>query len=226
MLNFPLWKVGIIVVVLLWGTVLALPNMFSDGFLGIDPKEPSDPTNTEAVAAYEQQLQEAERTASEPAAPVLPSSQPHQPAVPFAETTGQLKLPVRGAVLTRFGETDRFGADSKGMTLATRPGARVSTPIDGKVVYAGPFRSFGSVVILDVGGGYHILLAGMEQVDISLGQEILLGEPIGAMGSRRFASISSQGTGLSQPLLYIEFWHNDKPIDSSPWWTTSISKGG
>ena len=178
------------------------------------------------VATLEQQLQEAERTASEPAAPVLPSSQPRQPAVPFAETTGQLKLPVRGAVLTRFGETDRFGADSKGMTLATRPGARVSTPIDGKVVYAGPFRSFGSVVILDVGGGYHILLAGMEQVDISLGQEILLGEPIGAMGSRRFASISSQGTGLSQPLLYIEFWHNDKPIDSSPWWTTSISKGG
>ncbi len=60
MLNFPLWKVGIIVVVLLWGTVLALPNLFSDGFLGIAPKEVSDPTNTAAVAAYEQQLQEAD----------------------------------------------------------------------------------------------------------------------------------------------------------------------
>ncbi len=62
MLNFPLWKVGIIVVVLLWGTVLALPNMFSDGFLGVEPKEVSDPTNTAAVAAYEQQLQEAEQS--------------------------------------------------------------------------------------------------------------------------------------------------------------------
>ena len=60
MLNFPLWKVGIIVVVLLWGTVLALPNLFSDGFLGIAPKEVSDPTNTAAVAAYAQQLQEAD----------------------------------------------------------------------------------------------------------------------------------------------------------------------
>lgn len=60
MLNFPLWKVGIIVVVLLWGTVLAIPNMFSDGFLGIEPKEPSDPTNTAAMAAYEQQMQEAD----------------------------------------------------------------------------------------------------------------------------------------------------------------------
>lgn len=60
MLNFPLWKVGIIVVILLWGTVLALPNMFSDGFLGIEPKEVSDPTNTAAVAAYEQQLAEAD----------------------------------------------------------------------------------------------------------------------------------------------------------------------
>ena len=62
MLNFPLWKVGIIVVVLLWGTVLALPNMFSDGFLGVEPKEVSDPTNTAAVAAYEQQLEEAEQS--------------------------------------------------------------------------------------------------------------------------------------------------------------------
>lgn len=60
MLNFPIWKVGLIVVVLLWGTILAVPNLFSDGFLGIEPKEVSDPTNPEAVAAYEQQLQEAE----------------------------------------------------------------------------------------------------------------------------------------------------------------------
>ncbi len=62
MLNFPVWKVGIIVVVLLWGTLLALPNMFSDGFLGIEPKEVSDPTNAAAVAAYEQQLQEADES--------------------------------------------------------------------------------------------------------------------------------------------------------------------
>ena len=60
MLNFPLWKVGLIVVVLAWGTILALPNMFTDGFLGIEPKEVSDPTNEVAVAAYEQQLSEAE----------------------------------------------------------------------------------------------------------------------------------------------------------------------
>ncbi|GAB5456507.1 MAG: hypothetical protein Hens2KO_27360 [Henriciella sp.] len=60
MLNFPIWKVGLIVVVLLWGTILALPNLFSDGFLGIEPKQVSDPTNEVAVAAYEQQLQEAE----------------------------------------------------------------------------------------------------------------------------------------------------------------------
>ncbi|MEO0606974.1 MAG: protein translocase subunit SecD [Pseudomonadota bacterium] len=60
MLNFPLWKVGLILVALLWGLVLALPNVFSDGFLGIAPKAPADETNTTAMAAYEQQLQEAE----------------------------------------------------------------------------------------------------------------------------------------------------------------------
>ncbi len=60
MLNFPIWKVGLILVVLCWGVILALPNLFSDGFLGIEPKEVSDPTNEVAVAAYERQLSEAE----------------------------------------------------------------------------------------------------------------------------------------------------------------------
>ncbi|MEM7329662.1 MAG: protein translocase subunit SecD [Pseudomonadota bacterium] len=60
MLNFPLWKVGLILVILVWGTILALPNMFSDGFLGIEPREPSDPSNQVAMAAYEQQMQEVE----------------------------------------------------------------------------------------------------------------------------------------------------------------------
>ncbi|MEL7042412.1 MAG: protein translocase subunit SecD [Pseudomonadota bacterium] len=60
MLNFPIWKVGLILVVLLWGAVLAIPNMFTDGFLGIAPKAVPDPTNEPAMAAYEQQLSEAE----------------------------------------------------------------------------------------------------------------------------------------------------------------------
>ena len=60
MLNFPLWKVGLIVAILLWGAVLAIPNLLSDGFLGIAPKEPSDPSDEVAMAAYSQQLQEAE----------------------------------------------------------------------------------------------------------------------------------------------------------------------
>ena len=62
MLNFPLWKVGLIVVVLLWGAILAIPNMFSDGFLGIEPRQPADTTNVAAMAAYEQQLSEAEES--------------------------------------------------------------------------------------------------------------------------------------------------------------------
>jgi septal ring factor EnvC (AmiA/AmiB activator) len=163
-------------------------------------------------------------TTATPTAAVAPSAR-LQPTVGFTQTRGQLKLPVRGAILTQFGETDQFGADSKGMTIATRSGARISSPVDGRIVYAGPFRSFGSVIIVNVGDGFHILLAGMDKVDVGLHQEILLGEPIGVMGSRRFASISPVGTGLSQPLLYIEFWENDKPIDSSPWWTALTNEG-
>ena len=60
MLNFPIWKVGLILVILLWGAILALPNSLSDGFMGIAPKTPTDQSNPTALAAYEQQLQEAE----------------------------------------------------------------------------------------------------------------------------------------------------------------------
>ncbi|MEM9054062.1 MAG: protein translocase subunit SecD [Pseudomonadota bacterium] len=59
MLNFPAWKVAIISITLLWGALLALPNLFSDGFLGIQPRD-TGATDPQAIAAYEQQLAEAD----------------------------------------------------------------------------------------------------------------------------------------------------------------------
>src|SRR3979409_87325 len=66
----------------------------------------------------------------------------------------------------------------KGIALAARAGAQVTTPCDGWVVYAGPFRSYGQLLILNAGGGYHVLIAGMERISVNIGQFVLTGEPV------------------------------------------------
>ena len=94
---------------------------------------------------------------------------------------------------------------------------QVTAPADGWVVFAGPFRSYGQLLILNAGGGYHVLLAGMERISVDLGQFVLAGEPVAVMGNgSRIAAILA--TGSSQPVLYIEFRKDGTPIDPGPWW--------
>src|SRR5690606_32641590 len=97
---------------------------------------------------------------------------------------------------------DSFGGTYKGMSITARPAAQVTAPCDGWVVYAAPYRSYGQLLILNAGGGYHVLLAGMDKISVDLGQFVLTGEPVGVMGSgeERLAGI---GTGGSRPVLYI-----------------------
>lgn len=145
------------------------------------------------------------------------------PAVAFASARGTLALPVNGRMIRRFGEGDAAGGPGQGMSLATAPGAQVTTPCDGWVVYSGPFRSYGQLLILNAGGGYHVLLAGMERISVSIGQFVLTGEPVATMGSAsRVASILA--TNPSQPVLYIEFRKDGAPIDPAPWWAASEGK--
>ena len=105
-----------------------------------------------------------------------------EPALPFPQTQGLLPRPARGVRLRAFGEEDGFGSTSKGQAYATRAGAIVSSPCDGWVVYSGPFRSYGQLLILNAGGGYHVLLAGMERTNVEIGQFVLTGEPVALMG--------------------------------------------
>src|SRR5580692_7188902 len=126
------------------------------------------------------------------------------PAVAFASAKGLLSLPVNGAKIREFGGSDGAGGVEKGISLAARAGAQVTTPCDGWVVYAGPFRSYGQLLILNAGGGYHVLIAGMERISVNIGQFILTGEPVATMGTTsQVASILA--TNASQPVLYIEF---------------------
>jgi septal ring factor EnvC (AmiA/AmiB activator) len=142
------------------------------------------------------------------------------PAVAFASAKGLFKLPVNGSKIRDFGSSDGSGGVEKGISLATRPGAQVTTPCDGWVVYAGPFRSYGQLLILNAGGGYHVLIAGMERISVSIGQFVLTGEPVATMGTTsQVASIFAANASL--PVLYIEFRKDGTPIDPGPWWAAN-----
>ena len=139
------------------------------------------------------------------------------PAVAFASLRGQVPIPVNGVKLKEYGAPDGAGGVEKGLSIATRAGAQVTAPADGWVVYAGPFRSYGQLLILNAGNGYHILLAGMDRISVDLGQFVLTGEPVAVMGNgSHIAAILA--TGSSQPVLYIEFRKDGIPVDPGPWW--------
>ncbi|PLX38713.1 MAG: hypothetical protein C0606_06360 [Hyphomicrobiales bacterium] len=142
------------------------------------------------------------------------------PAIAFAETRGKLALPVTGVALRSFGDTDGLGGTSQGLSMSARPDSQVVSPCDGWVVYAGPFRSYGQLLILNAGDGYHVLLAGMDGIDVELGQFVLAGEPVARMGRTGSASAATLDIGSSKPVLYIEFRKDGTSIDSSPWWTS------
>jgi septal ring factor EnvC (AmiA/AmiB activator) len=142
------------------------------------------------------------------------------PAIAFASAKGLFALPVNGVKIREFGGSDGVGGVEKGISLATRPGAQVTTPCDGWVVYAGPFRSYGQLLILNAGGGYHVLIAGMERISVNIGQFVLTGEPVATMGTTsQVASIIA--ANASQPVLYIEFRKDGTPIDPGPWWAAN-----
>jgi septal ring factor EnvC (AmiA/AmiB activator) len=142
------------------------------------------------------------------------------PAIAFASAKGLFALPVNGVRIREFGGSDGVGGAEKGISLATRAGAQVTTPCDGWVVYAGPFRSYGQLLILNAGGGYHVLIAGMERISVNIGQFVLTGEPVATMGTTsQVASIIA--ANASQPVLYIEFRKDGTPIDPGPWWAAN-----
>jgi murein hydrolase activator len=141
------------------------------------------------------------------------------PAIAFAATRGHLRWPVNGVKVSEFGASDGLGGTQKGLSIGARPGAQITSPCDGWVVYAGTFRSYGQLLILNAGGGYHVLLAGMERISVDLGQFVLTGEPVAVMGGG--AQVSAAATKSKQPVLYVEFRKDGAPIDPSPWWATN-----
>jgi murein hydrolase activator len=142
------------------------------------------------------------------------------PAIAFASAKKQLPLPVNGVRIREYGASDGLGGTEKGLSIAARPASQVTAPCDGWVVYSGPFRNYGQLLILNAGGGYHVLLAGMERISVDLGQFVVTGEPVAMMGSRAQAA-AAVTAGSGQPVLYVEFRKDGSPVDPGPWWAAS-----
>ncbi len=140
------------------------------------------------------------------------------PAISFAAAKGALPLPVVGALVKSFGAPDGFGGVERGLSFATRPGAIVSAPCDGWISYSGPWRSFGQLLIVNAGGGYYVVLAGMTRINVAIGQFILAGEPVASMGDGSAKTAAAVAIGATQPVLYVEFRKDGAAIDPGPWW--------
>ncbi|ACB96500.1 murein hydrolase activator EnvC family protein [Beijerinckia indica] len=140
------------------------------------------------------------------------------PARAFADTKGFLPLPVAGNLLRGYGASDGLGGIEKGLLLATRPEAIVGAPCDGWVAYAGPYRTYGQLLIVNAGQGYYIILAGMERINVNVGQFILAGEAVAVMGDGTAKTAASVAIAAPQPILYVEFRKDGVAIDPGPWW--------
>lgn len=144
-----------------------------------------------------------------------------QPAIPFHLARARLPLPAQGKVILNYGDKTQSG-QSQGIVLETRSGGQVTSPSDGWVMYAGEFRSYGKILIINCGGGYHILLAGLSLIDVQIGQFVLAGEPVGTMAG------ASKGTKTGRednaPVLYVEFRKDQRPVDPRPWWADNGRK--
>lgn len=123
----------------------------------------------------------------------------------LGELKGQLPYPAIGPVVQRFGAQDG-ATTAKGIRIRARDGAQVISPYDGSVVYSGPFRDYGLLLIIDHGDGYHSLLAGFETLQSSVGQWVLMGEPVGTM--------PDDATSGS---LYLELRRGGQAINPLPW---------
>jgi len=141
------------------------------------------------------------RIATVPAAP--PSSAP-MPSTPAAGS-GPFPPPVRAPIGARFG-TPRLqgGPNWQGITFSAAPGTRVSAIAPGMVLYSGPLRGYGQIVIVQQAEKVLAIYGHLGQSDVHVGQEVQTGTTIGTVGS---------GGELGQDGLYFEIRSGGHPVN-------------
>ncbi len=145
----------------------------------------------QAMARLEHERQQAARAAARRSA--------ERPPPPAEAPPGRYAMPVAGQVAREFGASGE-GGPARGITMQAAPRARVVAPCTGRVAFAGNFRSYGRLVIIDCGGGIHLVLARLERLETATGERVLTGEPVGNLAAE-------------QPQLYVELRRNGQPAD-------------
>lgn len=110
---------------------------------------------------------------------------PATSAASGAAAPPRLQLPVAGRTVAGFGTPDEAGIPAKGVTIAPRPGAQVVSPARGRVAFAGPYRGYGTIVIIEHSEGWSSLVTGLARSDVEVGEEVLGGSPLGIAGVGR-----------------------------------------
>ncbi|MGE0096246.1 MAG: murein hydrolase activator EnvC [Alphaproteobacteria bacterium] len=154
------------------------------------------------------------RSAAPPASPAPEAQVALRP--PVESSAGRAMLPVRGQIIRTFGQEGPAGGLEKGITIETRPDAQVVAPFDGQVAFAGPFRGYGQILIIEQTDGYHTILVGLSRIDGIVGQNVVAGEPVGLMGNPE----------SGRPALYVELRRNGRPVNPVPVLTARNDKVG
>jgi septal ring factor EnvC (AmiA/AmiB activator) len=163
----------------------------------LDAQHRSEQAKVHEAAARQRQ---AELTRPTSAGMIASSAQPR----------GQLTAPVAGTIVRSWGDATE-GGPATGISYRAPPGARVVAACAGRVAFASPFRSYGLLLIVDCGGGYHAVFAGFERLDVKVGQALAAGEPVGVM-----PNWEPGGSG-NRPALYVELRRDGQPVNPAPW---------
>lgn len=208
------------------GATVAASGTAAPPVAAASPSAPAAPSPAEAAKAEQPVVVASLPKAVDPTIELSPqagalSANPSRlmPAIPFHKARGQLPLPAQGKRVISFSERMPSGGQSKGIVIETRYSAQITAPCDGWVLYASEFRSYGQLLIINGGNGYHVVLAGLSQIDVQLGQFVLAGEPVGTMSAAHKGKAQD-----SAPVLYVEFRKEGRPVDPEPWWADGSKK--
>lgn len=115
--------------------------------------------------------------------------------------------PAQGQITRNYGARVANGPAAQGVTVRTSSGAQVVSPASGEVAYAGSFRSYGNVLILNLDGGYALVLTGLDTINVRVGETVRAGQTVGQMTA----------AAASAPELYVEVRRGDQPVDPGRW---------
>ena len=141
--------------------------------------------------------------------PILRPARPDQARAPAPERARgpsappPYRLPVVGQLVTGMGEVSESGVRSRGLTIVTPPGALAVAPTGGRIVFAGPYRGYAQILIMDHGGGWTTLITGLLRLNVAVGDMVRQGDPLGNAGPGR-------------PTITIELRRNGRPVDIVP----------